>query len=184
MSIQLSWPANTSRDKAGTGGTHRVEKKKLHIVWSIFGGTILNQVMRAPAGCEWQYIVQDRHGGLLKCLWCVYMPSSGYNNNNNEHISRALFHVKHAHTAMADSQRPQKKKKTDQKSTVSQNNVHTTAPKWRRRHYMDQRNKSKTLKSKNPRKKQKKTSEFTQAAQRVGVTSKMFVSNLFALAYH
>ena len=49
---------------------------------------------------------------------------------------------------------------------------------------MDQRKKCKTLKSKIPRKKAKKTSEFTQAAQRVGVTSKMFVSILFALAYH
>ena len=73
--------------------------------------------------------------------------------------------------AMAESQSPQKK--TNHKSTVSRNNVHTTAPKGRRRHYMDQINKSKTLKSKTPKKKQKKTSEFTEAAQRVGVTSKL-----------
>ena len=53
------------RDKAHTGGTHRVEKKNPHIAWSIFGGRILIQVMRAPAGCEWQYIVQDRRGGLF-----------------------------------------------------------------------------------------------------------------------
>ena len=88
------------------------KKKNSRIVWSIFGGTILIQVMRACAACEWQYIVQDWRGGLLKCLCCVYMPSSGYNNNiiMSVFLSRALFHVKHAHSAMADSQRPQKKR--------------------------------------------------------------------------
>ena len=44
--------------------------------------------------------------------------------------------------AMIDSQSPQKK--TNHKSTVSRNNVHTTVKKnWRQRHYKDQRNKSK-----------------------------------------
>ena len=37
---------------------------------------------------------------------------------------------------------------------------------------MDQRNKSRTLKSKKKKKKKKRTSEFTQTAQGVSVTSK------------
>ena len=43
-------------------------------------------------------------------------------------------------------------KKMDHKSTIFLNNVHYKVPKWRWRHYTDQRNKSKTLKAKVPRK--------------------------------
>ena len=44
--------------------------------------------------------------------------------------------------------------------------------KWRQRHYTDQRNKSKTLNAKIMRKSKKTSEQFTQATQRVDVTSK------------